>query len=52
MSYSLEKEGIPVRDFLLGLKWVNPFVVQTFEVGRWEDTLLRRFKPLLEAYTI
>jgi hypothetical protein len=34
MNYNLEVEGSSVRDFLLGLKWVNPFLVQTFEVGR------------------
>lgn len=27
-------EGKPRRDFLLDLKWLNPLLVQTFEVGR------------------
>jgi hypothetical protein len=39
-------EGIPVRDFLLGLKWVNSRLDEIFKVGRhiplawilkWED---------------
>ena len=51
MNYSPEIEGTHVRDFFwrggLGLKWVDPLLVQTFEVGRytpllqilrWEDT--------------
>jgi hypothetical protein len=45
MNYNPEMEGIPARAFLLGLRWVNPLLVQTFEVGRhisygisrWED---------------
>ena len=34
MNYNLKMEDTPVRDFLLGLKWVNWLLVQTFEVGR------------------
>lgn len=43
-----EMEGTPVRDFLLGVKWVTSLLVLTFETGRhisliltlrWEDTL-------------
>ena len=26
-----EMEGTPVRNFLLGLEWMNPCLVQTFE---------------------
>ena len=33
MNYNPEMEGTPVRDFLLGLKWVNPLLAQTFEIG-------------------
>jgi hypothetical protein len=49
MNYNPEMEGTPVTDFLLGLKWMNPFLVQTFEVGehtpliqilKWEDICL------------
>jgi hypothetical protein len=29
----------PVRHFLLGLKWVVPLLVQTFEVGRHTSDL-------------
>jgi hypothetical protein len=34
MNYNPEMEGTPVRDFLLGLKWVHLLLLQTFEVGR------------------
>lgn len=44
-----------MRDFLLGLKWVNPFVVWTFEVRRimllilkWEDTPAGSLNKVME----
>jgi hypothetical protein len=41
-----EMEGTPMRNLVLGLKWVDPLLVWTFEAGRhvalirflrWED---------------
>lgn len=34
MNYNPKIEGTPVRDFLLGLKRINPLLVRTFEAGR------------------
>jgi hypothetical protein len=34
MNYNPEMEDTTARDFLLGLKWMNPLLVGTFEVDR------------------
>jgi hypothetical protein len=34
MNYNPEMEGTPVENFLLGLKWANLLLLQTFKVGR------------------
>ena len=33
INYKTEMEGTRLRDFLLGFKWVTPFLVQTSDVG-------------------
>ena len=54
MNYNPEMEGTPVENFLLGLKWANLLLLQTFKVGRHtsliqilslEDTPLIWLKP-------
>ena len=51
MNYNPEMEGTPVKDFLHGLKWVNPLLVQTFGVGRNtsnQDLEAGRHGPLIQ----
>jgi hypothetical protein len=50
MNYNPEMEGIPGKDFLLGLKWVDPLLIQTMEVGQHTvdpDLEARRHMPLI-----
>lgn len=50
MRYNLESwrfSPTPVGDFLLGLKWLSPLLVQTSEVGRQRPSILIFFVVVL-----
>jgi hypothetical protein len=44
-------EYTPVRNILLALKWVNPLLIQSFEVGKIHtfnlDIEVERHRPLI-----